>query len=620
MNQIDLSIWGIRRGFEKDGIFHTHDIKAVRALQTDRFRNLSNSIGNKGFYILQHRQGKTIISFVDTSIREFLPTGARPGYVVFSLIIDNRVAFTRSPRTFLHELANFYKTRVGEGDRNNFTTDEITSALASMSLIQNDQMSINENNHAYTYFTDASKLDSFLTGKVPFAAFGELALIPTEIDLATRKFKELAFIDESYGLRPQFIDIFEAELIFRKKQEDDREREILAQQEIKRKQEQTEIFSREISELIKLENTEELLQRYNSFEYKQLLDPQLIRLIQEQKEQYDKKAQNKLDSKREQELVQQCIRAYNANDIETAYIKYEQIKNKNSLIPSIQKSLQEYETKLAKDAQIESDRRRLIKKQAQKKSKIQKNILYSLFFLLIVGGVYSFLTETPGFLYQTEENNSDNDTTNESNKAGKKNQDTTNKSTLSAFDSLKAKFLNHESIASEDLQIIPDFISKFGIVYIQYSEKGDYRKAKTEPTLSKPESIIKDVKEIQFLNETFNLNVVIPQSENQNQLPIPAQQQQQQQTIHRQTRQEQPRQEQNSSAELPEFPLRYLNEAEELKKKINDNAVSSEEKKVAAERIKAIKKDYVSNVNKKWKENPKIHRKLTSCETVALTH
>ena len=176
MNNIELSIWGIRRGFEREGIYHTHEIQGVKATQTDRFRNLANTLGNKGFYLIQHTQQKTIISYIETGIREYKPNGpGRQGYVVFSLIIDSNKVFTKSPRAFLNELANFYKTRVGEGDRNNFSTEEINGALASLTLSHNQQYNIQENVRAYSYYSDPSKLDQYLTGNIPFAAFGELA-------------------------------------------------------------------------------------------------------------------------------------------------------------------------------------------------------------------------------------------------------------------------------------------------------------------------------------------------------------------------------------------------------------------------------------------------------------
>ena len=62
--KIEISIWGIRRGFEKEGFFHTHNNAAIKASQQDRFRKICNSIGNKGFFNIQHIQGKTPHGFL----------------------------------------------------------------------------------------------------------------------------------------------------------------------------------------------------------------------------------------------------------------------------------------------------------------------------------------------------------------------------------------------------------------------------------------------------------------------------------------------------------------------------------------------------------------------------
>ena len=629
MSQIELSIWGIRRGFEKDGIFHTHELQSVKATQTDRFRNLANTIGNKGFYILQHTSGKTIISFVDTSIREFLPTGARPGYMVFSLIIDNRAIFSRSPRAFLNELANFYKSRVGEGDRNNFTADEIKAALGSLTLVQNEQMTIQENVRAYSYYSDPSKLDQYLTGKIPFAAYGELTLIPTELDAGTNKLKEISFIDESYGAKPQFIDIFEADQLFRKKQDDDRERELLAQQEAQKLKALADQTTREIRELIQLGKIEEALTKFSSFDRKDLFDPQMKQQLNEKKAEYDQRNKTKNEANRDQELIEQLYEAYRRKDLPTAQIKFDQIKNKDVISSSIKKDLAEFEMKNADEARVEDDRRRLVKEQAKRKKKLQANILYAVICIVIAGGVYSFLTKTPSYLYLSNVETSkdvDNDKQDTDLKETTPKDDTTSRDNGGQqnddedTDTLKSKFLNHKNI--EGINIIVNNKKPFGQVWLKYTEDKQYRKAKNKAGLKDDKNVIKDEQDIQILNKRFGLNVTVQGG----QKPEPAQQQggqqqqrgQQQQQGQQQQRVQQQQQQQNSSAELPEFPEKYVNEAEDLKNQIKDTKVSSDDKKVAAERIKAIKKDYVSNVNKKWKENPQVQRKLNSCETVAL--
>ena len=44
MNNVHLSIWGIRDGFEKTGMFHTHDIAELKKIQQDRFRDIGKML------------------------------------------------------------------------------------------------------------------------------------------------------------------------------------------------------------------------------------------------------------------------------------------------------------------------------------------------------------------------------------------------------------------------------------------------------------------------------------------------------------------------------------------------------------------------------------------------
>jgi hypothetical protein len=195
-------------------------------------------------------------------------------------------------------------------------------------------------------------------------------------------------------------------------------------------------------------------------------------------------------------------------------------------------------------------------------------------------------------------------------------------------DALKQKFLAHQYINSTDAGLN----KAFGVVFLQYTAQNEFRRSSTALGLQQPDALIKDPQLIQLLDQKFGLNVNShqqpkpkPKPELQpEQKPKPDSKHAQQQQQQRQQRQQEQRgqqqlqqQQQNSSAEIPEFPEKYVTEAKGLMKKINDATVSSEDKKVAADRIIAIRKDYVSNVNKKWKENPQVLRKLNSCLTVA---
>jgi len=617
MNQIDLSIWGIRDGFEKDGIFHTHNLQAVKAKHNDRLRTLSNNLGSKGFFTIQHVENKVIISHIDTDINEYTPNGSgRPGYVVFSLIIDNDKQFNKSPRDFLISLSKFYKSRVKEGNQNNFTEEEIRTALASLSLIPSDRKNIQEQISGFSYYTDSSSIDSYLTGNIPFAAFGELTLIPTQLD-SSGNYKEVLSIEDVTKSKLQYINIFEAERLFRKKQEDDREREILAQQELKRKQAITELFSRDISELIKLDNTEELLQKYNSFEYKQLLDPQLIRLIQEQKEKYDKRAQNKLESQREQELIQQLYAAHRNKDLARAIIIFDQIKNKTVISSSIINELAEFEKKNAettRELHVLEVQKRETKKSNKKRL---ENIAFVTTLLIILAALASYHFQTPAYFYSSVESPNPSDTIkSEDRETTPIKDDTTIRDNGGvqiddeSNDTLKSNFLNHKNISSMHIE---GFKKPFGIVYIQYSEKGDYRKAATEPELKNPESIIRDIKLIELLNNRFGLNVTVPRVKNPKPEPKP-------ETEPKPKPESKPEGPKGGQKVLIDFPSDKLTTAKTYKKNLLSPEMDKNLKKNWAIEIKAIKKLYDEGKEIKYKANKLTERILEQCEAEANKH
>ena len=183
-------------------------------------------------------------------------------------------------------------------------------------------------------------------------------------------------------------------------------------------------------------------------------------------------------------------------------------------------------------------------------------------------------------------------------------------------DALKQKFLAHQYIKSQDASLI----KAFGVVFLQYTAQNEYRTSSTALGLQQPDALIKDPQLIQLLNHKFELNVKTQQQPKPEPKPKPELQSEETKPQPKLLQQQQPRKEQNSNAELTEFPEKYVTDAEYLKQKIKDPAVSLVEKNLAADRIIAIRKDYESNVNKKWKENPQFQRRLTDCVKAALIY
>ena len=384
--KIEISIWGIRRGFEKEGFFHTHNNVAIKASQQDRFRKICNSIGNKGFFNIQHIQGKTIISYIDSGVREFLPAGPRPGYAVFSLIISNQEVFEQSPRAVLLELSHFYRSRVGESNQNNFNSAEIEFFLNKLTLAPAPAIQIRENIISYTYYADASNIDHFLTGNIPFASFGELIFIPSEYNPTNGKFKELDFIDDSFRSNPQFIDLRLAESRFMKERESDLEKQRIAEQQKKEMQLQIQFIEQVLINMIKLGKFDEANQKYEQFPHKAYINQGITNQLYDYKRVQEDQDKEIHTLKQDAELIDSIIIAERKGDLDLALNRYKRLNNKNhaNLTFNLKTKLENYDADLKQ--QRESDeQQKIAKAEANNARAKRKKMILSLSILAVVG-------------------------------------------------------------------------------------------------------------------------------------------------------------------------------------------------------------------------------------------
>ena len=384
--KIEISIWGIRRGFEKEGFFHTHNNAAIKASQQDRFRKICNSIGNKGFFNIQHIQGKTIISYIDSGVREFLPAGPRPGYAVFSLIISNQEVFEQSPRAVLLELSHFYRSRVGESNQNNFNSAEIEFFLNKLTLAPAPALQIRENISSYTYYADASHIDHFLTGNIPFASFGELIFIPSEYNPTTGKFKELDFIDDSFRSNPQFIDLRLAESRFMKERESDLEKQRIADQQKKEMQKKSEGIEQDLINMIKLGKFDEAIQKYEQFPYKAYINRDVTNQLYEHKRVQEDQVKENLTLKQEADLIESIIMAERKGDLDLALSSYKKLNNKNDakLTFDLKTKLENHDAYL-KQQRESKEQQKIAETEANNARTRLKKMILSLSILAILG-------------------------------------------------------------------------------------------------------------------------------------------------------------------------------------------------------------------------------------------
>ena len=402
--KIEISIWGIRRGFEKEGFFHTHNIAAVKATQQDRFRNICNSIGNKGFYNIQHIQGKTIISFIDSGVREYLPTGPRPGYAVFSLILSSQDVFEQSPRPVLLELAHFYRSRVGESSQNNFNSAEIEYFLNKLKIVPAENLQIRENESAYCYYTDVAQIDHYLTGNIPFASYGELLFIPSEFNPSTGKFKEIDFIDDSFRSKPQLIDLRQAESQFLKDRESEIARQRQAEQERLQRQQQVQFLENELNNMLRHNKKEEALQKLEQSPLRSYVNPSISQQLTQYKNEKEEQNKGALTQQQDNRLVEDLLMAWRSREMDLALSLYKKLSNRThpNLTFDITSKLEQYDANLKQMRQEEEDSKKAAREEEGKKAKKKKRA--KLRFLVSIIGLFaaSFFLKIPAGIWDKD--------------------------------------------------------------------------------------------------------------------------------------------------------------------------------------------------------------------------
>ena len=527
--KIEISIWGIRRGFEKEGFFHTHNNAAIKASQQDRFRKICNSIGNKGFFNVQHIQGKTVISYIDSGVREFLPPRPRPGYAVFSLIISNQEVFEKSPRAVLLELSHFYRSRVGESNQNNFNSAEIEFFLNKLTIAPAPALQIRENISSYTYYADASHIDHFLTGNIPFASFGELIFIPSEYNPTTGKFKELDFIDDSFRSNPQFIDLRLAESRFMKERESDLEKQRIAEQQKKEKQLQIQFIEQVLINMIKLGKFDEANQKYEQFPHKAYINQGITNQLYEHKRVQEDQVKEILTLKQEADLIDSMIMAERKGDLDLALSSYKKLNNKNhaNLTVNLKTKLENYDADL-KQQRASEEQQKIAKAEAKTARAKRKKMILSFSILAVIGlCATSFFLKVPEIIWvnkkivETKPKDVKSTEKNNLNK-GKEGQDTTSKSPLPVIPMTE---LLVELKKPEGIHVKKDQNSDLynqlhkGVVFLRYVEnKNKYEFDKRDEGKSKWMDLTEE--DIKTLNKYFKLDVpvkvdVIKQDEKQ---------------------------------------------------------------------------------------------------------
>jgi hypothetical protein len=376
MNKVDISIWGIRAGFEENGIFHSHNFEDVKLLQKDRLRSLADFVRPRNFFILNRTNQHSIVTLIYTDIFESAVSGnPRSGHVGFSLIFPKNQALVDSPRKFLLEFAKWYKQIQGNSRINNFTANQISEILNNLKL---KEINIKDRQgEMVATFNSENELDDFLTGGNKYAAFKELILIDSNINFSQT------------GLTNQMISIEKSKEII-----DNEE-----QKEFERKEAQRLLLSqineaeREIQELKQLNRIDELINKYDKFPYKDQLSKVVQDIVQVEKQ---KIAQGILNQEDEQRAVTISELIENRN-LESAWSYFSKLKDKNRLSQKERTVLQQYESELNDEKQLKKEE----KEKTRKRKKLKKIIVPAVVGVLLISLVtLSYIFEFPEFLFE----------------------------------------------------------------------------------------------------------------------------------------------------------------------------------------------------------------------------
>ena len=397
MSNIDISIWGIRDGFQQGGFFHSHNFASVKEIQQDRFRSVKNAIGREGFFMTHRKGGKYIVTYCDTSIKEYNPTSKRGAYVCFSLIIDESLAFSCSPRATLKELATFYVDRVGDTNSNNFDAEDIQTYLRKIQTVQKPTTSAAQTGSHYLYYTGQDKIDEVLTGKLAYVNLSELILIPNhEID------SKIDFYDDSFGPKPSFFNVNSAQ---EKEKQDQQEREkerIRVQEEIgKGKQ-----LDSDIAILLSQNKLDEAIKLFEDAPagIKSKISQQVSNDLKHRLQKRDSDDVEKRKRQEDKEKIDEINTALLNGDLDSAVLSYNKLHDKftKDLPEEKRKQIQAHNTKKLEDeALIQKENSDKAKQEAKKKKRL-KIVLFSSFLGILLLFLIGFFTTFPGFIWDAD--------------------------------------------------------------------------------------------------------------------------------------------------------------------------------------------------------------------------
>ncbi|MFN5633709.1 MAG: hypothetical protein ACK49D_03485 [Flavobacteriia bacterium] len=381
MSKVDVSIWGIRAGFEDSGIFHSHNFTDVKDLQKDIYRGLADLSRPRNAYIVNRTSSHTVVTILHTDSFEYVAAGnPRSGYVAISLTFDKNKALSTSPRTFLQQFVQWYKSVQGNTRVNNFTAEQIQGIVAKLVLVD-ARVSEMPGSKAIPFRAEED-LDSFLTGGSKYVPFTETIFYDANVDF------------QNSGLRNEImpmLKVIEAVDTIAAK----------AASEAAAKAEQQRLITEKETELINLKNAgqiDQMLQSFDAFAYNQLLRSDIRSIVETEKKKRAKEIESKEDERRAQE-----IRVFLQSGNEAAASSLlGQLRDHNRLSDNDRRTIQKFRDDERKKKNEEDAAR---EDAARKEKKKRKFLTYSIvtgLALILLTVTISILLEFPVQLYDRD--------------------------------------------------------------------------------------------------------------------------------------------------------------------------------------------------------------------------
>lgn len=382
MSKIDISIWGIRAGFEDSGIFHSHNFAEVKELQKDKFRGLADLSRPKNSYMINNTSAHTLVTIIHTDIFEFSVSGnPRSGYIAISLIFDKNKSLAASPRIFLQQFVQWYKKVQGNTRVNNFTAEQIQGITNQLSLVESNLRDV-PGKKAIAFKSEAD-IDGYLTGGSKYVPFAETIFY----DANGVNFEQSGLNNEIISLT-NIIDSVEREEEKRRIEEDN----------LRAKQHQIAEKERELSELIELGRIDQMIEVFDKFQLNYLIKASIRNSVETEKQ----KRAELIQSNEEQFKADEIYKLVRENNYELACAKFDLLKDRNRLPEKESRMIAKYKSDLRKQKDEAKAKQLEIERKDSKKRTIKLYSIIGSASILILLAVASFILETPLSMYDND--------------------------------------------------------------------------------------------------------------------------------------------------------------------------------------------------------------------------